>query len=464
MLPPNFTVTDEYKKVVELCRNPGSTILISGKAGTGKSVLVDYLTEVFKELNVIKVAPTGVAAINVDGATIHSTFKLPTHIMSSAAIKSHCQQLAITPASKNMMSSFCKSIHILIIDEISMVRADILDAIDQVLRKFTGRNLPFGGIVIVMVGDLLQLSPIVNKQDEDEFKACGYDTPYFFSSHVMQTLLDTRKLMCILLSQVRRQNDPIFLTMLNNIRNSENIGVTMKVLNQLCYQPDAEMDRNTITLCMTNHLAGEINDTQLERIDAPVTTYYGRLDGNFRRDSVLSPDELHLKLGARVMFTKNHPERLWVNGTLGTVTGFLNNLPLVTIDGDSEPMNVDYMTWENAKYVINKNANTYDDDTVPPITKQVLGSFTQIPLMLAWSVTTHKSQGLTFDNVNINLGRGAFTAGQLYVAFSRCRTIEGIRLEVPIKQSDFITDRRVVSFYDSLDYFIINKTEESAED
>lgn len=459
LLPPNFVVSNEYEKVVQLSTTVGSVTLVSGEAGTGKSVLIDYLTVTHEHLNLVKTAPTGVAAINIGGATLHSTFGLPLHIMTPSAIKTHCQQLAMSPASKNRMQSFCRSVQILIIDEISMVRADILDAVDQIMRKFSGRNLPFGGVVVIMVGDLLQLSPIVNEHDLDEFTACGYETPYFFSSNVIQHLLQHNSLSCVQLSTARRQKDEIFLSLLKNIRNSINVDMTTTVINGACFfnKPD-EIDRTTVTLCATNAQTSMINQDQLDKLPHAVQTFTAQLVGKFRRDSVLSPDDLQLKVGARVMFTKNHQDGLWVNGTLGTVTGFNNSLPMVLIDDDTQPITVDYVTWENSKYVIQKHANSRDNagDEIVPIVKEILGSFTQVPLMLAWAITIHKVQGLTFNKVNINLGRGAFAAGQLYVAFSRCRTIDGIILENPIKQTDFITDWRVVKFCNELPYIDCN--------
>lgn len=452
-LPPNFILSDEYKLVRLLVTKPGAHVLVSGKAGTGKSVLIDYIDETLPTLNIIKVAPTGVSAININGATAHSVFMLPFGVLTPSAIKSHIQSIFMSPFSRDRITDFAKNVHVLIFEEISMFRADVIDCIDTMMRRCTGLNAPFGGKNTAMIGDLMQLSPVLKEDDMDEFIACGYDTQYFFSSKVFQELVSRDLISFVNLKQVRRQNDEIFLQLLDNIRNGVNIEVTCKVINELCYvrRPD-DIPRTCITLCTTNALGDQINTEQMNRLTGTQKVYTASLEGKFKRDSVLSPDELKLKVGARVMFTKNN-NPVWVNGTLGTVVGFdpITGYPTVMIDGETESTVVERVTWEVVKYepssrpVTDDNGNEYY-----PMLKNVLGSFSQVPLMLAWAVTIHKSQGLTFDNVVLNFGRGTFAPGQLYVAFSRCRTIEGIILERPIREADFKVDPIVRNFCDWL--------------
>ena len=428
-LPENIEITGEYQQIITLIDSGVPLIFVSGKAGTGKTTLVHYLRSVSRK-NIVVVAPTGVAALNVKGATIHSFFRLPPRMITDEDIKEVRNRRVY------------EKIDILVIDEISMVRADVVDAMDQFLRlngPVAGK--PFGGIQIVFVGDLFQLSPVVKKREEEILWARRYETPFFFSAKALQRC----QFAPVELSRTYRQTDTEFVAMLDRVRAAEELGTVVPRINQYCYA-EADGRPSLITLTCTNAAADEINRTKLDELPGEVKTFTGEISGKFdiQHEKLPSPLELRLKPGAQVMFTKNDELKRWVNGTIGRVTGFEGNVIRVELVSGQpgEICDVRQVSWESFKY-------EYDAarDKIKPVT---IGKYTQFPLMLAWAVTIHKSQGKTLEKVKVDLGEGAFAPGQVYVALSRCRSLQDITLARPIKRTEIKCDQRIKRFYEAL--------------
>ncbi len=429
----DIEITPEYRDVIEAIEDRDPFIFVSGKAGTGKTTLIGYLREKIAG-NVVVVAPTGVAALQVKGATIHSFFRLPPRIIfpeeDIKAVKDR---------------RLYEGIRLLIIDEVSMVRADIVDAIDLFLRQ----NGPqqgklFGGVQIMFVGDLFQLPPVINSSEMDILRERGYERAHFFNAMA----LIGKTITMVELQKIFRQKDKEFTDILNHIRVNEDIEEAIETLNKQCFKKDVIDNPYAITLTTTNAKADSINESELEAISTSPTMFVGLLDGKFNVDerNLPSPMNLTLKVGARVMFTANDkimPKR-WVNGTIGVVKEMLGETVRVEIKGESTTNIVDVTSykWESYKYELDVSTGK-----IKPI---VTGSYQQIPLMLAWAVTIHKSQGKTMDDVNIDLSSGAFASGQVYVALSRCRTMSGIRLKRPIKLTDVQCEPEIKRFYEAL--------------
>ncbi len=394
---------------------------VTGRAGTGKSTLLRALMATFPGKAVV-LAPTGLAAVNAGGQTIHSFFNLPIGPLDPAT-----SEIPVFRAG-SPKSNLVRSLDAIFIDEISMVRADLLDAIDESLRRNRASRLPFGGIPIISFGDVWQLEPVVAGPAEQEFLGHHYDGPFFFHSRVAKELgLDI-----IELHTVHRQaTDPEFLYILDQLRrgNFEN-------LDLLNNQVGPKVDAKALTLTVTNARARETNLRHLAQLPGSDRKYKAKVEGQFGRE--LPADEiLCLKAGARVMFLKNSTE--WVNGTLGTVREFNGTGVKVQLDSGTT-VQVGPETWERNRY-------SWDRDK-RQIVSEPVGSFVQLPLRLAWAITIHKSQGLTFDSVHIDLDRPAFGHGQVYVALSRCRTRPGISLSRPILQREIICHPSVVEFAD----------------
>lgn len=418
-------ITPEFKRASELIRHGAPFIFITGRAGTGKSTFVDLLKEELN--NYAIVAPTGVAALNVGGQTIHSFFRFKPGPIEFSKIKAVRNKIAY------------KALKILIIDEISMVRADLLDAIDLMLRKNSKEpKKPFGGVQVVAIGDMFQLPPIVSSEEEAAYLEIGYESPFFFSANCLKEMMYP----AVEFTKVFRQKEEEFIHTLNGIREGKGLDKNLPLINKRVRRCD-ESDFEGIILTTTNNVASRINSKQLIEITTPHTTYTGEIRGQFRVDKnkLPAPYELVLKVGARVMFVKNDKNRRWVNGTIGEVISLGRKSVRVRIaDGfgirevEAEPVK-----WETNKF-------EYDADKEELVAHEV-GSYEQIPLTLAWAVTIHKSQGKTFDRVHINLGRGAFAEGQVYVALSRCRTFDGVSLERPLSKEDIILDFDVIDFH-----------------
>lgn len=424
--PTHFKGVD--KKNVELVKAINKieygfeSIFITGKAGTGKSTLIRLLQE-FSRKQLIVLAPTGIAAINARGQTLHSFFKFPIRPLLKGD-----KGIFRFPRSSDQYS-LVRNADCIIIDEISMVRADLLDAVDYSLRLNTGnRHTPFGGKQMIFVGDPFQLPPVVTSDDQQIIKQL-YPSPYFFDAESFdRDIIDL-----IELKYVYRQRDEYFQSLLNKIRSNTADFHDLNVLNDR-YLPAKREALSGITLCSTNYLASDINERELNRLDTEEFMFKGKIEGDFPKSALPTEMRLYLKEGAQVIFIKNDPDGRWVNGKLGKVDDIGKDTIKVLLE-NGEIHEVEPHTWENCKYIWDMEKGT--------IEQEVLGTFSQYPLKLAWAITIHKSQGLTFDQINLDLGRGAFAHGQLYVALSRCKQLDGIHVLNRLQRSDIIVDERV---------------------
>ena len=418
----------ELKAAWEFVEKTGKSVFLTGKAGTGKTT---FLREVVEKSSkrVVVVAPTGIAAINAGGVTIHSFFQLPFHpFIPGAKIES---KFAFSKEKRSII----RTIDILVIDEISMVRCDLLDALDSVLRRFRDRNKPFGGVQLLMIGDLQQLTPVVT-DEESELLSRYYTTPYFFGSHALSKV----DYVTIELKQIYRQQDEEFVSILNSVRSGRPSADVIRALNKRC-MPDfcPAQEDGYIRLATHNNTANSYNEQQLELLEGELHCFDASVSGTFPEYSYPTEVRLELKIGAQVMFVKNDPscEKRYFNGKIGHVAEFMEDLILVKCPGEDELIAVERLEWENSKYVINEETQEMETE--------VQGVFCQYPLKLAWAITIHKSQGLTFDKAIIDAA-ASFASGQVYVALSRCRTLEGMVLATPLSQSAVMTDLRVEDY------------------
>ena len=416
-------------------------IFLTGKAGTGKTTFLRRLQAESKR-RMIVVAPTGVAAINAGGVTIHSFFQLapglflPGKMIAGRDPKS---RFSFSKQKQNIL----RSLSLLVIDEISMVRADLLDAIDDVLRRYQDRSKPFGGVQLLLIGDLQQLAPVATETEWPLLKEF-YSTPYFFSSLALQQT----DFVYIELKHIYRQQDQNFVDLLNNVRDGRVTAATLQALNAR-YVPrfNPPEGEDWITLTTHNHQAASLNERRLSQIPSEPHTFEARVKGDFPESSYPTDASLTLKVGAQVMFCKNDPStaKAYYNGRIGRVTDIRGDMVTVVCRRDNSSMSsnefdrieVKPQEWTNTRY-------TTDPETAT-IHEEQIGSFVQIPLRLAWAITIHKSQGLTFDRAIINAGR-AFSHGQVYVALSRCRTLDGLILATPISSDIITTDPDVIQF------------------
>lgn len=420
-------MTDLIKKI----EDSPNHLFITGKAGTGKSTLLSRFRK-FTQKQVAVVAPTGVAAVNVAGETIHSFFRFGPSINPDLAQRE-------AKLSKN--NKIYKILDILIIDEISMVRADLLDSIDVFLRTIRKNQLPFGGVRLVLFGDLFQLPPVVT-QSEKEIINQIYPSPYFFSSHVIQNLNQNllSKLEVLVLEKVYRQRDQKFIDLLNKIRLGGVVEDDLTALNRQLIS-EGEYDENSIILTTVNQKSDTINQNRLNSIMGVAKTFRSASKGKVNEIHMPAPNELRLKTGAKVMFLNNDPDDRWINGTIGMVIGLSDRSVKVKLN-NQEIYEIEPFTWTSYK--------TEFDTQKKELVASEVGSYTQIPLKLAWAITIHKSQGQTFENMILDLGSGAFAHGQLYVALSRATSLKGIKLARPIYQSDVILDPIVTQYYRSI--------------
>ena len=420
----------ELKTAWEFVEKTGKSVFLTGKAGTGKTTFLKRVVEESRK-RVVVVAPTGIAAINAGGVTIHSFFQLPLHPFIPGA------KLESKFAFSKEKRSIIKTMDVLVIDEISMVRSDLLDAVDSVLRRFRNRFKPFGGVQLLMIGDLQQLTPVMTDEDF-QLLAPYYPTPYFFGSRALSQI----DYVTIELKQVYRQQDEEFISILNSVRSGRPSHDVIKALNNR-YDPrfTPSADEGYIRLTTHNHIANSYNEQQLNLIDEPVHCFDAVIDGNFPEYAYPTEARLELKAGAQVMFVKNDPssERRYFNGKIGVVTDFYEEYILVQCPGEDEKIAVEPLEWENCRYVINEQTQEMETE--------VQGIFKQYPLRLAWAITIHKSQGLTFDRAIIDAA-ASFASGQVYVALSRCRTLEGMVLATPLRQDAVMTDLRVEDYID----------------
>ena len=421
-----IVVNDEFNAILDMIENHREHLFITGRAGTGKSTLLNLLKKTTRK-NAVVVAPTGIAALNVGGQTIHSFFRLPPKMIDPYSI------------TKRKNHRFYKKLKLLIIDEISMVRADVMDSIDIFLRVNLDVDRPFGGVQLVVFGDLFQLPPVVSSPFERKILKDKYGSPYFFSADVFNEV----DLRMIELRTVYRQTQRNFINLLDGIRTRSLDFDDLAEINERYFESDEE-DSIAITLCSTNATVNSINSQKLKELPQDSFEYKAKFTGEFNQN--LSPADhfLWLKEEAQVMFVKNDSEGRFVNGTLGKVISLSHDKIIVGIvnQGEFKEIEVERVEWELLKYEV-------DPENIERFKSKIVGTFTQFPLKLAWAMTIHKSQGKTFDNIIIDLGRGAFDHGQTYVALSRCRTLEGIRLKKAIKPKDIMVDQTVVEYYDT---------------
>lgn len=437
------TTTDnsQLQLALDFVRFTNQNIFLTGKAGTGKTTfLLNLKNESPKRM--VVVAPTGVAAINAGGVTIHSFFQMsfgPQVPQANPAMSISNPSGLNAPTSIKRFSkekiNIIRSMDLLVIDEISMVRADLLDGIDEVLRRFRDRRKPFGGVQLLMIGDLQQLAPVV-KEDEWNILKSYYDTCYFFSSRALKQ----SSFFSIELKHIYRQQDEKFIHLLNQVRENNADSLILKELNKR-YIPNFEppKEEEYITLTTHNRQAQEINQAKLNELKTGMHYFEANVYDEFPEFMYPTDFELALKAGAQVMFVKNDSssEKRYYNGKIGTIIQIDEDYIEVECKGDSEPIVVERTKWQNAKYALNKKTQEIEEN--------VIGTFEQFPLKLAWAITIHKSQGLTFEKAIIN-ARQSFAHGQVYVALSRCKSLEGLVLSTPIDTSSIKNDQTVVSF------------------
>ena len=422
-----------YDFAKDIILNTDTTLFVTGRAGTGKTTLLRYVAE-SSQKNTVVVAPTGIAAINAGGVTIHSFFKLPFAPFIPSVIEA--KKLIAGQKMRAEFRSVIRSVDMIIIDEVSMLRADILDAIDVVLRHYRNSKFPFGGVQMVFFGDMYQLPPVcVN--DEWFILKDYYSTPYFFSAKVFEK----QEIVCLELDKIFRQRDADFVEILNQVRNNNISKENFNRLNDR-YNPDFDLENNPDFVVLTTHnaVSDDINESRLIDIDSKTFIFDAAIKGDFPEYLYPVEQQIVLKKGARVMFTANdhiNPERLYYNGKMGTVVELEDNNVYVTCDGEDDPIQVNYETWENNTFSYNRKENSVDVKTI--------GTFTQLPLRLAWAITIHKSQGLTFQKVAIDAAN-SFTSGQVYVALSRCTSLDGIVLLSPINSNSIMVDSRIQRF------------------
>lgn len=412
----------------DFVEHTGRSIFLTGKAGTGKTTFLKRVVEESKK-RIVVVAPTGVAAINAGGMTIHSFFQLPfAPFVPNAQIKS---KFDFSKEKRRIIAS----LDLLIIDEISMVRSDLLDAIDAVLRRFKNRYLPFGGVQLLMIGDLQQLTPVVTPEDE-RLLAPYYDTPYFFGSKALQQI----DYVTIQLEKVYRQEDDRFIAVLNHIREAHPTPEDINILNARC-KPTfiPKPGEGYIRLTTHNRLADDYNESELAKLPGSSYRYRAEVQGTFPEYAYPTSELLILKKGAQVMFIKNDPsgKHEYYNGRIGEVVEISDTYVSVLCPGDSEAIDVQPLEWENSQYQLNPETRE--------IETKVQGVFKQLPLRLAWAITIHKSQGLTFEHAIIDANL-SFAPGQVYVALSRCKTLEGMVLSTPLEPRAILSDARVENY------------------
>jgi ATP-dependent exoDNAse (exonuclease V) alpha subunit len=419
-------LSPSFRHALQVLEKARKNVFITGKAGTGKSTLLRLFRATTKKKLVV-LAPTGVAALNVQGQTIHSFFGLPPKPVSPAEIK------------KVRRRKIYQNLEAIVIDEISMVRADLLDAIDRFLRINRENPLPFGGVQMIFFGDLFQLPPVVASDAERFLFSTYYTNPYFFSAKVFE---DGFSLENIELHRVYRQESRHFLRLLEAIRLNRIDHDDLDDLNER-WEPTFQPQDFYITLSPRNDKVDRINRLELDKLPGRELTYRAEVKGIFEEKLFPAEGNLQLKEGAQVMFVKNDPEKQFVNGTIGKVRSLQADKAVVEVveNGQEQTIEVSPVEWEILRFVPGKeDPNAIDSE--------VVGTFKQLPLRLAWAITIHKSQGKTFDKVLVDMGSGAFEHGQTYVALSRCRTLEGIVLKQKLRPQDILVDEQVVEYYE----------------
>ena len=416
----NYSDNPEALDAIYIISETQNNLFLTGSAGTGKSTL---LREVVKNLKkkVLVVAPTGIAAYNVGGKTIHSIFQLEIGVV-------YTPQLKLTYNYKEEKIEIFKQLELLIIDEVSMLRADTLDYVDSILKRYRKNNLAFGGVQVLFVGDMHQLPPIVERSFKQEFYN-HYESPFFFHSHIIQNI----DLLTVKLKKVYRQRDDSFVSFLNKIRERDISDKELAVINNRVINL---VDFDGIIITTKNNIVDEINTKRLNTLIGEARLFRANILGDVKDLKNVVDESLKLKVGARIMFIRNDSYNRWVNGTVGEVIKFSDRIT-VKLDNNS--------IVEVSKYTF-ENIDTYVNKKTGEITKTIKGTIEQFPLKLAWAITIHKSQGLTFDKVKIDLGTGAWDSGQVYTALSRCTSLENLYLQNPIRMKDIHLDDNVKLF------------------
>ena len=428
------TNNPEFQNALRLIQYTRQSVFLTGKAGTGKSTFLKHVCKVTKKKYVV-LAPTGIAAINAGGSTLHSFFKLPFHPLLPDDPNFQGKKLHDTLKYSSDHRKLIQNIELVIIDEISMVRADIIDFIDKVLRIYS-RNMrePFGGKQVLLVGDIFQLEPVV-KTDEREIISRFYPNPYFFSARVFQEM----ELVAIELTKVYRQTDKVFVGVLDRIRTNTAGSADLQLLNTRCNAPIHKGENDMyITLATRRDTVDHINEQKLTELPGKAVKLQGEIHGEFPENSLPTLMELIVKPGAQVIFIKNDQEKRWVNGTIGTISGLSDDGIMYVVTEDGKEFDVHKESWSNVRYRYN--------ETEKKIEEEELGTFIQYPIRLAWAITVHKSQGLTFSRAIIDFSGGVFAGGQTYVALSRCTSLEGIQLKREITRADIFVRPEIVSF------------------
>ncbi|MFH1175502.1 MAG: AAA family ATPase [bacterium] len=433
---PKLDINPQFKKALDLMEKTDKSVFITGKAGTGKSTLLNYFCDNSEKSTVI-LAPTGVAAVNIGGQTIHSFFNFKPNVTTDEAKKSAKKILG-------RCGDVFDNLDMIIIDEISMVRADLMDCIDVCLKTIYKNKKPFGGLQMVFFGDLYQLPPVLTGNDKEIFSK-HYDSCYFFDAKIMKDF----QMEFIELEKIYRQKDSGFIETLNSIRNNTTEDRHLELINsRFCGDIDTDdLEDGYIYLTTTNKMADKINKLNLDKLSEEEIVLTGEISGDFDSKYLPTDVELSLKVGAQVMLLKNDSKGRWVNGTVGKIVEFDDENEVVVVKLSSGwDVCVKPERWDIYETKFNKKTKKLEKNT--------LGFFVQYPIKLAWAITVHKSQGKTFDKVVIDLSGGVFACGQTYVALSRCRSLDGIILKKPVKKSQILVDWKIAKFMTSYQYKI----------